>query len=101
MYGRASFRSQNSSNQDGYLTERDAEELYVDSDEDNKSVQSNSDAFFDKRTYEELKDDKTIVKIAAMNDKYKLVERPKFLMNFDTREWEARYAATMFRKHYN
>lgn len=56
---------------------------------------------FDKRIFEELRDDRTIVKKAALNDKYKLVERPKFLMNFETREWEGRYAATQFRKHFS
>lgn len=45
------------------------------------------------RIYEDLRDDRAIVKKAALNDKYKLVERPRYLLNFETREWESRFAA--------
>ena len=55
---------------------------------------------YERRIFEELKDDKAIVKKAAQNDRYKLVERPKFLMSFESREWEGRYAAKQFRRHF-
>ena len=38
-----------------------------------------------------MKDDRQIVKIAALNDKYKLVERPRFLAFFDTVTWESKF----------
>lgn len=47
-----------------------------------------------------MKDDRQIVKIAATNDKYKLVERPRFLFSFDTVTWESKFATSVFRKHY-
>ena len=76
--------------------------LAADSDDEKISETNYFDGNeFDKRIFEDLKDDRAIVKKAALNDKYKLVERPKFLMNFETREWEGRYAATQFRKHFN
>lgn len=34
----------------------------------------------------ELKDDKQIVKSAAQNDRYNLVERPRFLISFELRD---------------
>ena len=34
----------------------------------------------------ELKDDKQIVKQAAQNEKYNLVERPRFLMAFELKD---------------
>ena len=34
----------------------------------------------------ELKDDKQIVKSAAQNDMYNLVERPRFLISFELRD---------------
>ena len=36
----------------------------------------------------ELKDDKQIVKQAAQNEKYNLVERPRFLMSFELKDQE-------------
>lgn len=47
-----------------------------------------------------MKDDRAIVKIAATNDKYKLVERPRFLFSFDTMTWESKFATSVFRKHF-
>jgi len=103
LYGAASYRSGSSSKNEGYISERDNDDmLAVDSDEDNASVENYFDGNeFDKRIFEDLRDDRAIVKKAAQNDKYKLVERPKYLINFETREWEGRYAATQFRKHFS
>lgn len=76
--------------------------MAADSDEENTSMANAYDiGDFDKRIFEDLRDDRAIVKKAALNDKYKLVERPKFLMSFETREWEGRYAAVQFRKHFS
>ena len=36
----------------------------------------------------ELKDDKQIVKSAAQNDRYQLVERPRFLISFELKDQE-------------
>ena len=36
----------------------------------------------------ELKDDKQIVKSAAQNDRYNLVERPRFLLSFELKDQE-------------
>jgi len=36
----------------------------------------------------ELKDDKAIVKSAAQNDRYNLVERPRFLISFELKDQE-------------
>ena len=36
----------------------------------------------------DLKDDKQIVKSAAQNERYNLVERPRFLFTFELREQE-------------
>lgn len=47
-----------------------------------------------------MQDDRHIVKIAALNDKYKLVERPRFLSSFDTITWENKFATSVFRKHF-
>ena len=54
-----------------------------------------------KHNFTNLKDDRQIVKIAATNDKYKLVERPRFLFSFDTTTWENKFATSVFRKHFN
>ena len=56
---------------------------------------------FNKRNFAEMKDDRAIVKIAAINDKYKLVERPRFLFSFDTTTWESKFATSVFRKHFS
>lgn len=103
LYGATSYRSGTSSKNEGYISERgDDDFLAADSDDENTSDANVFDGNeFDKRVFEDLRDDRAIVKKAAQNDKYKLVERPKFLMNFETREWEGRYAATQFRKHFS
>lgn len=103
LYGATSYRSGSSSKNEGYISEREDDDvLAADSDDENTSSANIFDGNeFDKRVFEELKDDRTIVKKAAQNDKFKLVERPKYLMNFETREWEGRYAATQFRKHFS
>jgi len=105
LYGAASDQSGSSSKNEGYITERDADDVLAAADSDEEKISEaanyNDGNEYDKRVLEDLKDDRAIVKKAALNDKYKLVERPKFLMNFETREWEGRYAATQFRKHFN
>ena len=45
--------------------------------------------------FSELKDDKQIVKSAAQNERYNLVERPKFLISFDLKEQEYRFYASI------
>lgn len=55
---------------------------------------------FQKRNFSDMQDDRQIVKIAALNDKYKLVERPRFLSSFDTLTWESKFATSVFRKHF-
>mmetsp|Transcript_34053 Transcript_34053/g.44958 ORF Transcript_34053/g.44958 Transcript_34053/m.44958 type:complete len:155 (+) Transcript_34053:2682-3146(+) len=55
---------------------------------------------FQKRNFSDMQDDRQIVKIAAINDKYKLVERPRFLSSFNTTTWESKFATSVFRKHF-
>ena len=47
-----------------------------------------------------MKDDRTIVKIPALNDKYKLVERPRFLISFSMVTWEGKFATSVFQKYF-
>ena len=102
LYGATSYRSGTSSQNEGYISEKDDNQLADDSDQDDTSDNNVFDGSeLDKRIFEDLRDDRQIVKKAAQNDKYKLVERPKFLINFETRDWEGRYAATQFRKHFS
>ena len=58
------------------------------SDDEQHSEDRSLEDSFNKLNFDEVKDDKAIVKIAAQNDRYQLVERPRFLMNFESREWE-------------
>lgn len=62
--------------------------------------ESYEDDEFNKHNFAEMKDDRAIVKIAATNDKYKLVERPRFLFSFETMTWENKFATSVFRKHF-
>lgn len=55
---------------------------------------------FNRRNFSDYQDDRKIVKFAALNDKYKLVERPRWLLNFSTATWESKFATSVFRKHY-
>ena len=61
---------------------------------------SDDETVFSKRNFSDMQDDRQIVKIAAINDKYKLVERPRFLVSFDTMTWESKFATSVFRKHF-
>ena len=93
--------SGNSNKDIDYIAEGDYNYFVGDDSDDNNSI---AHVFhendYERRIFEELKDDKAIVKKAAQNDRYKLVERPKFLMSFESREWEGRYAAKQFRRHF-
>lgn len=58
------------------------------------------DVNFNRRNFSDYQDDRKIVKQAALNDKYKLVERPRFLFSFENYTWEAKFATWVFRKHF-
>ena len=48
--------------------------------DDNYSLNGSlEDVTFNRRNFSDYQDDRKIVKLAALNDKYKLVERPRFL----------------------
>lgn len=55
---------------------------------------------FNRRNFNDYQDDRKIVKIAALNDRYKLVERPRFLISFENTTWESKFGAWVFRKHF-
>ena len=55
---------------------------------------------FNQRNFSDYQDDRKIVKLAALNDKYKLVERPRFLFSFENTTWENKFATWVFRKHF-
>lgn len=55
---------------------------------------------FNRRNFSDYQDDRKLVKIAAVNDKYKLVERPRFLFSFETTTWENKFQTWIFRKHF-
>ena len=75
------------------------EESYQD---ENVSFEGNiEDAAFNRRNFSDYQDDRKIVKIAAINEKYKLVERPRFLFSFDNITWENKFAAWVFRRHFH
>lgn len=61
------------------------------SDDEQHSDERSMEDSFNKLNFDEVRDDKQIVKIAAQNDRYRLVERPRFLMNFESREWEGQF----------
>lgn len=68
LYGATSYRSGSSSKNEGYISERDHDDvLAADSDDDaNTSVANVFDGNeFDKRVFEDLRDDRAIVKKAA------------------------------------
>lgn len=58
------------------------------------------DINFNRRNFSDYQDDRKIVKLAALNDKYKLVERPRFLFQFENTIWEGKFATWVFRKHF-
>ena len=58
------------------------------------------DENFNRRNFSDYQDDRKIVKLAALNDKYKLVERPRFLFAFENTIWEGKFATWVFRKHF-
>ena len=67
LYGATSYRSGSSSKNEGYISERDHDDvLAADSDDENTSVANVFDGNeFDKRVFEDLRDDRAIVKKAA------------------------------------
>jgi len=67
LYGATSYRSGSSSKNEGYISERDNDDvLAADSDDENTSVANVFDGNeFDKRVFEDLRDDRAIVKKAA------------------------------------
>lgn len=69
--------------------------------DDNNSLDGSlEDVNFNGRNFNDYQDDRKIVQIAALNDKYKLVERPRFLLQFDNTTWESKFGAWVFRKHF-
>ena len=71
-------------------------------DDNNKSLNGSvEDVNFNRRNFSDYQDDRKIVKLAALNDKYKLVERPKFLFSFENSTWEGKFATWVFRKHFH
>ena len=79
-------------------------ERRIDENESNKGDGSFNgsleDDGFNLYNFTEMKDDRTIVKIAALNDKYKLVERPRLLLNFNLVTWESKFATSVFQKNF-
>lgn len=49
----------------------------------------------------ELKDDKQIVKSAALNEIYNLVERPRFLLSFELKEQENAFLHSLLKENYS
>jgi hypothetical protein len=49
----------------------------------------------------ELKDDKQIVKSAAQNDRYNLVERPRFLISFELKDQEQAFLHSLLKDNYS
>lgn len=78
----------------------DANDSFNMDDYDGSLNGSIDDVELHKRNFADMKDDRQIVKIAATNDKFKLVERPRFLFSFDTTTWENKFATSVFRKHF-
>lgn len=76
-------------------------------DDDNESNKTDrslnrslEDDGFDLGNFADIIDDRTIVKIPALNDKYKLVERPRILFNFTMVTWESKFATSVFQKNF-
>lgn len=73
-----------------------------DSHDDNNSMDGDmEDVNFNRRNFSDYQDDRKIVKQVALNDKYKLVERPRFLFQFENTTWEPKFGAWVFRKHFS
>ena len=74
-------------------SERDLKSILIDSYEDDVSgnVLKNT----------ELKDDKQIVKSAALNEIYNLVERPRFLVSFELKEQENAFLHSLLKENYS
>lgn len=94
--GNGTYRSHNQSVESGrisgYPSEKDQ-----DSDDDNMSDKSNDfSAQNNLLNYGDFKDDRQIVKNAAENDKYNLVERPKYLLGFELKDQEADFMRNIF-----
>ena len=53
-----------------------------------------------RRNFDRSQDDRKIVKLAAVNDMYKLVERPRWLLMFNSTTWENRFSAWVFEKYF-
>ena len=49
----------------------------------------------------ELKDDKQIVKSAALNERYNLVERPRFLTSFELKDQEQVFLHSLLKQNYS
>ena len=78
----------------------------VDNDTDRELNSFDDDSFEDEiggkiLKNNELKDDKQIVKQAAQNEKYNLVERPRFLFSFDLRDQENSFLHSLLRQNYS
>ena len=87
----------------GYIAEKEEDEFIneFNSDNEDSSYEGLNRNVFNKRIFEDFKDDRAIVKKAAQNDQYKLVERPKFLLGIESRDWEGRYAAISYNRNYS
>jgi len=75
----------------GPMTSDRMSSVQNDTEREQKSI--NDDSFEDDVSgnilkTNELKDDKAIVKSAAQNDRYNLVERPRFLISFELKDQE-------------
>ena len=76
---------------EGPMTSDRMSSVQNDTEREQKSI--NDDSFEDDVAgnilkTNELKDDKQIVKSAAQNDRYNLVERPRFLLSFELKDQE-------------
>lgn len=74
---------------EGPMTSDRMSSVQNDTEREQKSI--NDDSFEDDVAgnilkTNELKDDKQIVKSAAQNDRYNLVERPRFLLSFELKD---------------
>ena len=81
----------------------DDESLELDSDMANNSL---NDSLEDNRIGSnnkliDIKDDKHIVNSAAQNERYNLVERPRFLFTFELKEQESVFFLHLMNQNYN
>lgn len=89
---------------EGPMTSDRMSSVQNDTEREQKSI--NDDSFEDDvggniLKTNELKDDKQIVKSAAQNDRYNLVERPRFLISFELKDQEQAFLHSLLKQNYS